>query len=506
MERIPNLTQQDWEFAEALEGFTNEFLLDRYDEPRPTPAFHRELWALFLSEHRQCSAAAPRGHAKSTAITFAYVLFRVCFRSCRHLLILSSNETNAAQFINEIKVELAENERLRQYMEFHKFKKETETELIFEFKDGSKSRVIGRGTDQKIRGLKWERKRPDEILMDDCEDEEMVLNEARRDKFLKNMYGAIKPIVRNNGRIRAVGTIIGFGSFLEGTMPNEKLKDTVIEPLRVYSTGIHPWMSVKYRAHDHDMTEFLWPELHTLEWWLQERRDFADRGILDIYGQEYLNNPIDETTGYFRVSDLVPMTDEDRSRTKEYYVGVDLAIGETDRSAYTAFVIGGVDSDGILHIVDVRKGRWDALEILEEFFAVQKAYEPSFFRVESENIAKSIGPVLYNEMGKNGNPFINIDDAPPTKDKDKRARGMQARTRARRVRFDKDADWYPDFEEEITKFPKYAYKDQFDAFAWLGLIVDEMIEPPTSEEAEEWEYQEAFEKHMDLGRNMTTGY
>jgi predicted phage terminase large subunit-like protein len=345
------------------------------------------------------------------------------------------------------------------------------------------------------------------VLFDDMEDEEMVLNDQRRKKFWNNFYGAIKPIIRRNGKIRGVGTIIGFGSFLESVMPNEKSEEnTVIEPLRVFSKTITPWMSVKYRAHDPGMETILWPQQFSREDLLAERADYAQRGMLDIYGQEYLNNPIDETTAYFRKADLIGMTDEDRSKRKEYYVGVDLAIGESDRSAYTVFVVGGVDSEGILHIVDVRRDRWDSLEIMNEFFSVQLAWEPAVMRVESENIAKSIGPMLYDAMGRDGNPFLNIDDKPPTKDKDKRGRGMQMRTRARRVKFDKDADWYPDFEEEVTKYPKYAYKDQFDAFSWLGLMLDEMDLPSTPEEDAENEYQEELEAFMPMGRCATTGY
>lgn len=505
MDRIPNLDIGDWEMAQSLLGFSQTYLLERYDDPKETPWFHLEWWALFLSDHKQCAVAAPRGHSKSTAITFAYVLFLLCFRVTRHLLILASNEGNASAFVNELKVELHENDELRNYMKFLRFKKETETELIFEWKDGTKSRILGRGTDQKIRGLKWERKRPDYVLFDDMEDEEMVLNEARREKFRKNFYGAIKPITKRQGKIRGVGTIIGFGSFLESVMPNEKAPDTVIEPLRVYSKEVHPWVSVKYRAHNQDMSQILWPEQFSKEDLMFERADYAARGILDIYGQEYLNNPIDEKSSYFRKADLLPMTDEDRGLRKTYYAACDFAIGESDRSKYTVIIVGGLDSSGVLHIVDVRRDRWDGLDIVEEILSVQEAWEPEAFRVESENIAKSIGPFLYEQMDKR-RIYPVIDDASPTKDKDKRAKSMQAKTRARKVRFDKDADWYPDFEEEITKYPKYEYNDQFDAFGWLGLLLDDMAEPPTDEELSEYEYRKASREVLPMGRNLTTGY
>lgn len=502
---IPGLTPEDWALAEALKGFTQKYLLHRYDSPTAIPWFHEEWWALFLSNHRNCAIAAPREHAKSSAVTFALVLFLLSFKVTRHLLILGSNETNAAAYVTELKAEMIENDALRAFMEFRRFKKETETELVVEFRDGSKSRVIAKGTDQKIRGLKWERKRPDTVIGDDMEDEETVLNEQRRKKFERNFYGAVKPIISESGKIRVVGTVIGFGSFLASVMPNEKKPTTIIEPLRVYSTVESAWMSVKYRAHSPAFEEILWPEKRSKERWQLERADYAERGILDVYGQEFLNDPIDVTTAYFRRADFLPMQEGDRETRKAYYAAADLAIGETERSAYSVIIVGGLDSDGFLHIVDVRRGRWDGLEIIDEMFSVHARWAPEIFRVESENIAKSIGSFLNKRMDED-QIYINIDAKPPTKDKDKRAKSIQGRTRAGKVKFDKEAEWYADFEEELTKYPKHPYKDRVDAFAWLGLMLEEMVEPETEAEIEETEYRMAVEDNFSFGRNAVTGY
>ena len=79
-------------------------------------------------------------------------------------------------------------------------------------------------------------------------------------------------------------------------------------------------------------------------------------------------------------------------------------------------------------------------------------------------------------------------------------------SRAGKVKFDKEADWYPDLEEELLRYPKYQYKDQFDAFAWLGLMLEEMVEPQTDYDLEQEEYEQAFYEHMPQGRNLSTGY
>lgn len=503
---IPFLLDDDWAHADEMWGFSSRFLVPRYDQAKPVPGLHWEWWALCKSQHPQVSVAAPRGHAKSSAITFAYSLHELLSKSARHMLLLGSNEDLACAFLNDIKVELQENDELVSAYGVKDFVKESETEIIVELEGEHKFRLIAKGAGSRMRGLKWERKRPDRVVFDDMEDEEMVLNEQRREKFRRWFYGTVRPIVRGGGKIRGVGTIIGFDSLLERTMPSEKIKGTIVEPLRVYATGPQKgWASVKYKAHNEDFSQVLWPEQHSAEGLKAIRADFAQMGMLDIYGQEYLNDPIDITSSYYRPQDFLSMEEQHFQTRKVYYAAGDLAIGETDRNAYTVFIVGGLDSDGFLNIVDVRRERLDGMQIVDEMFSLHRRWNLELFRVESENIEKAIGPFLYRRMDEE-QCYLPIDPKAPTKDKDKRGKSIQSRMRAGKVRFNKGADWYPAFEDELLKYPKSAFKDQHDAFSWLGLALDEMVEPPTEKELAEDEYQMAYEEHFPHGRCVTTGY
>jgi predicted phage terminase large subunit-like protein len=504
-EALPFLSPADIANGMAVWGFCERYLVKRYDDPKPVPLVHKEWWALCMSAHSQVAIAAPRNHAKSTCITFAYVLFILLERHSQHLLLLGSNESLTSGFLNELKAELNDNEQLRADYGLSRFIKETETELIVELTGGHRFRVVAKGAGQRMRGLKWERKRPDHVVFDDMEDDELVETEQRREKFRRWFYGTVKPILRVNGKIRGVGTIICFDSLLDRLMPSEKHADTVKEALRVYSLNTSGWVSVKYRAHNEDFSQVLWPEQRGAEELKRIRAGYASAGQLGAYGQEYLNDPIDAGTAYFRQQDFLPMRPMDFETRKTYYSAADLAIGETERNAYTAIIAGGLDSQGCLHIVDVRRERLDGEQIVDEMFSVHKRWEPEMFRLESENIAKAIGPFLNRKQIETGT-YINIDSKAPTKDKDKRGRSIQARMRAGQVRFNKDAEWYPDLEEELLKYPKFPYKDQFDAMAWLGLMLEEMVEPPTDEDLEAEERDDAFADFSGQGCNRTTGY
>lgn len=492
---------------ETINGFTESVLAIRYDDPKPVPPHHLQMWQLCTSEAPQVAIAAPRGSAKSTAITFAYALASVLFEEHPHVLILSANEELASGFLNDIKVELRENEILTTHpaIGIKKFIKDRETEIIVEKHSGFRFRIIVKGAEQRMRGLKWERKRPSLVIADDLEDEELVSSELRREKFRRWFYGAVKPIIRDGGKIRVVGTIMHMDSLLMRFMPPLKDQLTVHTPLKMYSKADRAWKSMLFRAHDEDFSHLLWPQMYPKARLQAIRKDFAEQGMLDIYGQEYLNDPIDQTTAYFRKDDFLPMAEEDFKRFKTFYCSGDLAITENKRSAFTALGAGGMDSDGVLHLEDVRRGRWDSLEISDEIFSLSKRFDPDTFRLEAENIQRSIGPFLYKRMDDE-QTYINIDAKPPTKDKLARAQSIRARMRAGKVRFNKEADWYADFEEELLHFPKWPYKDQVDMFAWMGLMLDDMIEAPTDEQYNEDRLEEEEEDFDYTGFCQTTGY
>lgn len=489
--------------AQVIQGFSESILAARYDDPKSTPWHHLEMWELCCSDHPQIAIAAPRGSAKSTAITFAYILAAVLFREHQHVLIISANEELAAGFLNDIKIELAENEVLTETFGFKKFVKERETEIIGEMKDGYRFRIIVKGAEQRMRGLKWERKRPSLVVPDDLEDEELVASETRREKFRRWFYGAVKPILRDGGKIRMVGTIMHMDSLLNRFMPPKKSPYTVNEPLKMYSTEKRAWKAVLYRAHTPDFSHLLWPTMYSKERLMAIRQDFAEQGMLDVYGQEYLNDPVDLTTAYFRKEDFLPMREMDFETHKTYYAAGDLAITQNKRSAYTALGVGGMDSNRTLHIVDIRRDRWDSLQIANEIFSINDRWDVDTFRMESENIQKSIGPFLYEMMPTKG--YLNIDAKAPTKDKESRAQTLRAMMRAGKVRFNKEASWYPDLEEELLHFPKWPTVDQVDMLAWLALLVSEMSQglTETEEAEEEWEETHEFE---EAGVSLITGY
>lgn len=499
--------------AEIIEGFVGSVLMKRFDEPAPIPNAHREWWQLCTSPNRFVAIAAPRGFAKSTAITHSYALASVLFRERNYVLIISGTEAQAIQFLNDIKTELTDNEHVKNLFHVKGLIKDSETDIICEFMDGHRFRIQAKGSEQRLRGVKWAGKRPDLIICDDIEDDEQVMNKERREKFRRWFYGALIPALSVEGIIRVVGTILHMDSLLERLMPEFQLQTRqkrtflTIEPLKTYTTHRLPWLSVKYRAHSDNFDHLLWPERITEVDLKEKRQQYMDQGLPDVYSQEYLNIPIDDSLAFFKKNDFRQRSEEDRKKALRYYIAGDLAISERDKADYSVFLVGGLDENGILHIVNCIRERMNALEIIETIFALEQTYKPEVFALEEGQISKAIGPFLYEEMPKRGR-FPNLIGIKPHLDKMTRARAIQARMRAKTVRFEENGDWFPNFQDELTRFPRDKHDDQVDAFAYLGLILNKMVEAPTEKEMVEEKYADELSQSglFDTGRSPVTGY
>ena len=509
--------------AQVLEGFVNSVLANGFDQRSPTPDCHREWWELCCSKYRFVAIAAPRGFAKSTAITHSYTLASVLFRQRSFALIVSDTETQAILFLQDIKKELQDNDSLIDL--FHikrdangkvKLLKETESDIIVEFDDGAKFRIMAKGSEQKVRGLKWGNKRPDLIVCDDLENDEIVLNKDRREKFRRWFYGALLPCRADNGLVRVVGTILHMDSLLERLMPEYQLstirkhKELIQEELKDYTKWPLPWTSIKYRAHNTDYSELLWQEKRSEAELKKIRADYTAQGMPDVYAQEYLNVPLDEANSFFKKTDFKSMKEEEKERKREqleYYITVDLAISEKERADYTVFLIGCMDENRILYVTNLIRDRLDGRDIVETMIALQKAYDPVAFGVEEGQISKSIAPFLNETMIRTGQ-YLNLYPLKPSTDKQTRARSIQARMRAGGVKFDKNSDWYQTLEDECIRFPRDKHDDQVDALAYLGQMVDKMVEAPTIQELRDSQYDDEYRQSglSESGRSLVTGY
>jgi hypothetical protein len=479
--------------AHLIEGMAAAYLVSGYDNACATPAFHREVWQLYCSDETAVAVAAPRGHAKSTALTHDFGCAAALFRYESHILLVSATEELAMGHLGDISAALHDNDDLIAEFGIKRFIVDAKAEIIVECEDGYQFRFIARGAGQKLRGMKWRGRRPGLVICDDVEEDEQVENPDRRRKFRKWVMRALMPLMRKGGKIRWHGTIMH-----EDAMLARLMKDS-------------EWESRLYKAHESfdDFSNILWPEMFDEKALRKKRQSYINQGDSPGYSQEYLNDPLDLEDKYLQEGWFIPMTDADRRKPKLVCASADWAVSKKQAANRTAFAVGGTCVDNLLHAIETRVGKWDSLEIIEKLFGVQRDYHPDVFFVETGQIWAALKPMIQKEMLTRG-VFINFVERAPIQDKASRGRSLQKRMRAGATRWDTESSWFVPAKEEMLRFTEHAeatLDDQFDAWSLLSLGFDDMhvLDEEDFEDEEEVEMRLQDPRRQD-GRSEVTGY
>ncbi len=240
----------------------------------PFAEFHQELVDLAnqAKTTEPMAGDAPRGHAKSTIISFGYALHKVVFKKKKFIIEVSETETQAAGITAALMVELEENPRIKS--DFGRLKGASWSENDFTTSTGV--RVLARGSGQAIRGLKNGPHRPDLIIIDDIESDESVKNPKRIKATVKWIMGAVIPSLHPKiGALFVVGTMLAKKSVLAELKANPKF------------TPFH------FQAIKEDGTP-LWPQRFSIEY-LEDMRVLVG---VKVFNAEYMGNPQDDQASF----------------------------------------------------------------------------------------------------------------------------------------------------------------------------------------------------------------
>ena len=146
-----------------------------------------DLEAMLERRPGRLAIAAPRGHAKSTIITLAFLLWCVLYDREKLILIVSATRDQAVLLLKPIKDELRNNAMLLE--DFPEVCRPEgargqpnpwRSERIL-LPNGAMIAAYGAG--QSLRGAKVDKHRPGLIIADDIENQEQVIVEEQRQKL-----------------------------------------------------------------------------------------------------------------------------------------------------------------------------------------------------------------------------------------------------------------------------------------------------------------------------------
>lgn len=271
------------EHADAL-AFARDYL--PHHVPSASPAFHRELITL-AAQHERLALAAPRSHAKSTVMSLIYPLYMTAMKRRRFVVIVSDTATQAEDHLGNIYQELLENDRLIQdyphlaLPDLADYAKKRTKRTAKDFITRGGYSFVAKGAGAGLRGLRRGTQRPDLIVVDDLENDELVRTPEQRAKlrdwFSKSLSNLFGP---DGGQLLVIGTILH----------RESLLASLLGP-----DGPEVYAKRLYRAID-AQGGVLWPDVWTAEKLAQKRAEIGSRA----FASEYLNDPVDDSLTLFK--------------------------------------------------------------------------------------------------------------------------------------------------------------------------------------------------------------
>jgi len=212
-----------------------------------------------------------RGQAKSTHMDVMIPMWLMCQkkREINVMVLVGKSEDSAQTLLGDIQAELQYNKR---YIHDFGTKYNAGNWQEGEFVTSDGVAFFARGRGQSPRGLRYRNKRPDYIVIDDLDDDELCENDARVRKITEwvkeALFGAFGA---EGGRFIMVGNLISKNSVLANIAASKGVEVSQVNVLDKNGKSA-------------------WPEYWTEER-IREKREFMGYRAFE---KEYMNNPIKE--------------------------------------------------------------------------------------------------------------------------------------------------------------------------------------------------------------------
>lgn len=344
------------------------------------------------------AVAAPRGNAKSMVTSVIFVLWCICFRKKRHIVIISDTDSQSMKYLLTIKNELETNSRLME--DFPEACGKSRDWRVGDIVTKNDIALEMYGMGGAIRGTTYKSIRPDLVIMDDIENDEHVLTVEQRKKANDFLTKKILKLGNKNTDYFFIGTILHYDSLLSKTLRNpgwytKKFKAVIHwsqsdlweiwEKLFTDLTNANREIDSRKFVKEHEVemlagTEVLWPEQESyLD--LMEMRVSEGHGS---FNSEKQNEPIDPDEAVFCEDDIQYFDEKETTGKIKVIVGaVDPSMGKNNKSNYSAIISLAKDQDGYLYVLDADIKRRSPDRIIDDILSYHVKREYGVFGVET---------------------------------------------------------------------------------------------------------------------------
>ena len=469
---------------------------------RPSPEFHRDLDAIWqqgvlkgryplaprdaraISRMPGCrrAVAAPRGHAKSTTLTFKGTMHAVLYGYKHYPIILSDSSDQAEGFLENIRVEFEENGLIRE--DFGDLQGKVWRNNVILTASGIKVEAIGSG--KKIRGRKHRNWRPDLLVLDDIENDENVRTPEQRLKLSNWFNKAVSKAGDDYTDIVYIGTLLHYDSLLAHTLSNPGYKSIKYKAVLAFSDAEDLWKQWEdiytdlsndsheedarafFEAHREEMlegTKVLWEEKLSYYDLMKMRVDEGEAS----FNSEEQNEPINPDDCLFQEEWLDYYNEAEvdfKDRNFIFFGFVDPSLGKTKHSDFSAIItLAKHKATGYMYVydADIERRHPDRIiaDILEKERRLRRDFGKGYkkFGCETVQFQWFLKEELVKASAKAG-LYLPVEEVPQTADKVLRIQTMQPDIKNKYIKF---SPRHKRLLEQLLQFPMGAHDDGPDA-------------------------------------------
>ena len=471
---------------------------------------HAELYEMLheatMQRGRRIAVAAPRGHAKSTVVSLAYVLWSVLFEHEPFVLIISATAEQAEQHLRTIREEIQTNAKLiTDFPEVCGRQGAPWRKNLVQLTNGVMIRCLGAG--QGVRGTKHRQDRPSLIVVDDLETQDACIEPEQREKLRDWFTRTLLKAGDARTNVVVVGTIVHYDSLL-ANLTNEKPGGRFAGWHRrmyqaVESFSEHPelwetWEAIRTGQAEHEGklgpdasrvffsanaeqmlagTSVLWPEC---EGYLALMEMRVDEGRASFQAEKQ-NEPLDPATCLFN-EDRFRYWDDQFDSPKEVLdslrrdfrvvAACDPSMGKRhSRGDYTAIVVVANElDDGAAYVLEADIARRKPDEAIDRIIAIAKAYPLDSFYIEANQFQELMADQLEKRAYAAG-ISLRIEKVNNVAHKRTRIESLEPMVSSGKLRFSRRHQLLLD---QLRQFPLAAHDDGPDA---LEMAVAGAIDP-----------------------------
>ena len=483
----------------SLKAFAKLYLAHHLQ--KPDSRMHEELYEILESlpdrPGARLAVAAPRGNAKSTLISLVFVLWSICHRHHRFIVLISDTAEKASEFLDHVKHELVRNERFAEDFPevcepggaYPRWPRWRSREIITH----NDVKVLALGMGQNIRGRRHVENRPDLIILDDVESRENTATGEGRRKIVEWFNRSILKAGTKATQVLVVGTIQHYDSLLA------RLTHPIDAPLwekRVYRSVIcwsdHPelwetWSAILhtreeyeheggpnaarrfFEAHTQAMlsgTEVLWPQVEDF-YTLMLMRESEGPASFDAEKQ---NEPINPQDCLFLETDFVFWEDRWSSEQEliasldgrlRYFGACDPSLGRQGRHADDSAIITLLKDErrGTLYVLDADIRRRKPDTIIDDILSYARIRDYVYFAFETNQFQAFMADELRRRSDAAG-VYLPVRDIHHSTDKLGRIQSLQPLVKSGTIQFSRR---HAALLEQLRLFPKAGHDDGPDA-------------------------------------------